>query len=253
MRKSTRDVTTLSRPAHPSKPAPPFDPTHAGTSERIWAGALDRAPDWLPARQSLLVVSPHPDDEVLGVGGLMHMHAHSGQDVTVVSVTDGEAAYPDWTELARVRERELADALVVLGAGRIKVIRVRIPDGQVSEHRDALMTALIPLVVGMPTLIAPYECDGHPDHDATGAVCRDIARLYGLPLVRYPIWAWHHGTPADFGRARWGRFCLTPAARRAKRRAIRCFTSQLRPWGREPIIPRHVVPHFERRYEAVML
>ena len=231
----------------------PFNPTLAGTSERLWAGAFEHAPDWAPPRQALLVVSPHPDDEVLGVGGLMHMHAHSGHDVTVVSVTDGEAAYPDWTDLARVRQQELADAVFVLGSGRINVMSLHVPDGHVSEHRDALMTALVPLVAGTPTLIAPYEFDGHPDHDATGAVCGALARLYRLTLVRYPIWTWHHATPADLGRVRWGRFCLDSAARRAKRRAVRCFTSQLRPWGRDPIIPRHVVRYFERRYEAVML
>ncbi|WP_338337804.1 PIG-L family deacetylase, partial [Xanthomonas citri] len=42
----------------------------------------------------VVVVSPHPDDEVLGCGGLLAMAIASGRQALIVSVTDGEAAYP---------------------------------------------------------------------------------------------------------------------------------------------------------------
>jgi LmbE family N-acetylglucosaminyl deacetylase len=34
----------------------------------------------------LLVIAPHPDDEILGVGGTMARFAHSGGQVTVLTV-----------------------------------------------------------------------------------------------------------------------------------------------------------------------
>jgi LmbE family N-acetylglucosaminyl deacetylase len=240
-------------PQYPAEIAGPFNPAEPGTAERQWDQALHDASEWSPPSQPLLVVSPHPDDEVLGAGGLMRSHALAGRGVIVLSVTNGEAAYPDWTELHRIRRRELHDALYVLGAGTIDTIRLGIPDGHVKDHRLELVEVLCRLIARRPVLVAPYEFDGHPDHDATGAVCCDVAGTHRLTLVRYPIWTWHHATPASFAHCDWGRFLLDEATQRAKSQAIKCFTSQLRPWGRPPIVPNHVLPYFERPYEAFLL
>jgi hypothetical protein len=44
-------------------------------------------------------VTPHPDDEILGAGGLIRACAMAGRKVTVLSVTDGEAADPTQSDL----------------------------------------------------------------------------------------------------------------------------------------------------------
>jgi LmbE family N-acetylglucosaminyl deacetylase len=67
-----------------------------------------------------VVVAPHPDDEILGCGGLLRHAAEQGMEVRVVAVTDGEACYPDehwWTpeRLRSARRAELAAALGELG------------------------------------------------------------------------------------------------------------------------------------------
>src|SRR5690242_503874 len=67
----------------------------------------------------LLVIAPHPDDEVLGAGGLADATVRSGGDVRVVVVTDGEAG-PDATgarNLGAARRAETRRALVALGTG----------------------------------------------------------------------------------------------------------------------------------------
>ena len=43
---------------------------------------------------SVAVVAAHPDDEVLGVGGLLAMTAAAGAPIRLVAVTDGEASHP---------------------------------------------------------------------------------------------------------------------------------------------------------------
>ena len=66
-----------------------------GTPESDWAA-------WAPAHPPLdltrchemIVVAPHPDDEVLGVGGLMSTAAAAGIRVSVVAVTDGGGSHP---------------------------------------------------------------------------------------------------------------------------------------------------------------
>ena len=84
------------------------------TDESAWQRALADAPDWSPPDGPLLIVSPHPDDEVLGAGGLIHAWKILGRRVTVLSLTDGEAAYPQYRRLGQIRRQELKAALQVL-------------------------------------------------------------------------------------------------------------------------------------------
>jgi len=241
------------QPARALDTATPFDPADAGIPESSWLTLLNGRPQWSPADGPLVVLSPHPDDEVLGAGGLIHSWAAAGRPVTIVSVTDGEAAFPKWRGLDLVRREELKGALRKLCLTHVCVVRVGLPDGKVGHHGNKLRNALLALLEPGVTLIAPYERDGHPDHDAVGEVCCDLKRSHGISIARYPVWAWHHTDPALLAGARWGRFPLSFEARRAKARALQCFVSQLQPPQAAPIMPRHVLAHFERPYEAFLL
>jgi LmbE family N-acetylglucosaminyl deacetylase len=238
---------------HTANPIAPFDPADAGTPDDRWVTALATAREWEPTTTGLVVVSPHPDDEILGAGGLIHCWAALGRPVTVVSVTDGEAAFPAWHGLDLIRRDELKGALRKLSLNHVSVLRLALPDGKVAQHVNRLRNALLALLDTSITLIAPFERDGHPDHDAVGEVCVSLSRTHGIPVARYPIWTWHHTDPAAFRDAPWVRFALSLEARRAKARAAECFASQLNPPGLAPIVPRHVLAHFERPYEAFLL
>jgi LmbE family N-acetylglucosaminyl deacetylase len=236
-----------------SPESPAFNPQHPGTKESVWEAALkhERVIE-LPCA-ALVVVSPHPDDEVLGAGGLIRAAAQGGRDVSVLSVTDGESAYPDWCGLDRIRRQEVKDALSLLAPFAVTTQQLSIPDGRVDQHRASLFDAIDRRISSNTLLVAPYERDGHPDHDATGDVCCEIAELRALMLWRYPIWSWHHRMPDHFAGKPWGRFVLDAAATQAKARAISCFRSQMRPLGRAPIVPLHVLPYFTRSYEAFLI
>jgi LmbE family N-acetylglucosaminyl deacetylase len=231
-----------------------FDPALPGTPEGIWLRHLARQEAWSPRPGPLVVVSPHPDDEVLGAGGLMRVWSGRQQPVALVSVTDGEAAFPDRHDLGARRRAELDRALGVLSPSPIHRFRLGLPDGGGRSNIPALREALVFLCEFKPTLIAPFERDGHPDHEAAGEACLEIAREFRLPIARYPIWAWHHGHPRDFEGLRLGRFALDTPTQAAKCHAIECFTSQLAPGEmRAAIVPAHVLPYFGRDFEAFIL
>ena len=229
------------------------DPSIQGTDESSWQSMLDGVPLWAPADGPLLIVSPHPDNEVLGAGGLIYMWRQSGRKVIILSLTDGEAAYPQWKRLGRIRREELRDALQVLSESPPLVVRLGIPDGNVAEHAGKVRGAIMSLLTSSTTLIAPYEHDGHPDHDAAGRICFDMARAHGLAIARYPIWTWHHADPLSLNSRTWGRFPLSERAQAAKADAVRCFPSQLSPYKRAPIVPEHIVRYFARPYETFFL
>lgn len=230
-----------------------FDPAEVGTPEYEWRALLSQSQPWSPAPGPLLVVAPHPDDEVLGAGGLVHSWAMAGHPVTVISVTDGEAADASREDLDRVRRGELRNALRKLSVLHVNVERLSIADGRVLEHKNRLRAAVRERASAEGTIIAPYEHDGHPDHDIVGEVCLDAARADGVAIARYPVWAWHHAKPAALASLRWGVYRLGDAARRAKARAMQCFESQLRPPNGPPIVPPRVLAYFERPYEAFLL
>jgi LmbE family N-acetylglucosaminyl deacetylase len=231
----------------------PFNPADPGTPETAWAQLLHDAPKWSPQRGPLIVAAPHPDDEVLGAGGLIQSWAADAQSVTILSVTDGEAADPQRQGLDLIRRKELRNAMRALTTLHVTIKRVAIPDGKVGDHANRLRNALADHVTANATLIAPYELDGHPDHEIVGRVCVDVARAARVPLARYPVWTWHHTDPTAVKSLRWVRFSLTAAAQRAKAHALQCFESQLRPTSGLPIVPAHVLAYFQRPYEAFVL
>lgn len=92
----------------------------------------------------LLVIAPHPDDEVLFAGGVLERAVKSGQKVAVIIVTNG-----DYTceRDGYLREAESIGALKSLGVSEKDVHFLGYPDGALSklgvlplgamEHRDA--------------------------------------------------------------------------------------------------------------------
>ena len=223
------------------------------TADVLWDKALREQPAWTPGGGKLVVVAPHPDDETLGAGGLLYVCARLRMDTVVISVTDGEASHPEWHGLAAIRRQELSRALEILAGGSMKLVHLGLPDAMVTSHEDILACAIREHLVGIVTLVAPFERDGHPDHDCVGRLCEKLAAAENVTLIRYLIWAWHHSTPEALQSSRWGRFVLDGEAYAAKAHAIECFRSQTeRHFGSE-VVGQHVLNYFRRPYEAFIL
>jgi LmbE family N-acetylglucosaminyl deacetylase len=229
-----------------------MDSRTLGTPDSYWQAELANVPEWKPQAGPIIVVAAHPDDETFGAGGLIHSCASAGQQVAVITVTDGEGARTDLERPGTVRRREMRAALSCLSGRYIQWHRLGMPDGNVISNESVLERAIKTRLPGDATLVAPFELDGHPDHEAVGRVCITLARRRGMPLVRYPIWAWHHTAPGTWQKAEFVKFELSAEAQLAKSRAIRCFASQLDDSTSPPVMPAHVLDYFSRPYEAFL-
>ena len=141
----------------------PFVPLYAGL-----AGLVRRTVATLDVDRPAVVVAPHPDDEVAGVGGIVALHVRSGGPVTVVVCTDGSAsrAVPgDATERAATRRAECEAAQRILGT---RLVWLGVPE---TLHPDAddLAVRLAPHVAGAAIVYAPSRADFHPGHRAVAA------------------------------------------------------------------------------------
>ena len=238
-----------------------------GTDERSWAawpwlgtlagpGPAGAGLAGLARVRSAVIVAAHPDDEVLGAGGLISMLAASRARLRLVAVTDGErshAGHGSAAALARRRIAETGIALRALGAQGTEVIRLGLPDGGLAAREDKLAKTLAPLVAGFDLCLAPWERDLHPDHEAAGRAARLAAS--GV-CYSFPVWMWHWASPAD-PRVPWDRALRVPLAPRTasrKRAAITCFTSQTedRGHGLGPVLSPGMLAHFTRTVEVLL-
>jgi LmbE family N-acetylglucosaminyl deacetylase len=230
-----------------------FDTSVPGMPVTQWADWASHAPEWVPPPAHIVVVAPHPDDETLGAGGLIFSCARRGTRVTVISVTDGEAACPEVPSLDVVRRRELVSAMRILELAPADIFHLGLPDGGLCDREVELDHSLAKCIPDEVVIVAPFELDGHADHDAVGRACQRAARERGLTLVRYPIWAWHRGSAELHMERHSVRFMLSEEAREAKRKAISEHRSQVeeRPGG--AILPKHVLDYFHQPYEVFLL
>jgi LmbE family N-acetylglucosaminyl deacetylase len=250
----------------------------------------------VPPATRLLVIAPHPDDEVLGAGGLMQRVKAGGGSIRIVYLTDGDG-YPegvkqedhvetptakDYLGYGKQRRREARAALVRLGLADAFQTFLGFPDGGLckltrvywSERRAAYRSPytrltrppkaemLVPdtkyrgedlsqelsLIIGdfKPTMIAvPRQEDQHADHCAAwfflADSLTDIRRVHPdfttdviNYIVHFNTWPFEDDGPRldpppglRGGASGWMRLALTPAETRAKRQALRRFTTQM--------------------------
>ncbi|MDZ7620970.1 MAG: PIG-L family deacetylase [Candidatus Competibacteraceae bacterium] len=169
----------------------------------------------------VLVLAPHPDDEVFGCAGAIMRHVAAGDPVTVIVLTDGAGFQGDDLErqnYAAQRRQESRAAAAILGYG----------EPQFWEYRDRELVYGEPLVQRLRDavlaaearwLYAPSPYELHPDHRNLALAALEVARRLGgaLTLALYEI-----GAPLPPNR-----LLDISAVWERKRQAIACFTSQL--------------------------
>lgn len=259
-------ATTADTPGH-TEPADRLI-QGGGTPDSVWladpevAGAAPVTLDSIVAADArLVVIAPHPDDEVLSCGGLMALHAARGGKTLVLAVTDGEASHAgsdQWTPatLGAARRLESADGLRLLASAGTAVLRLGLPDGQLAGLQHELAQRLQALLHIDDVVVVTWQLDGHPDHDAAGAAARSACERVGCKLLEAPVWMWHWSQPGD-QRVPWQRLRalrLPPAVVQAKRAALAAHQSQLQPRANRegpegPVLGAHIVERAARHAE----
>lgn len=112
---------------------------------------------------NILVVAPHPDDEVLGCGGTIRRHVLAGDQVTVAIVTRGTPLFPA-AQVRRVR-REAASAAKRLGIHRLRFLDLPVTTLHlIPEHKLNAVFSKLVAECRPDWVFIPAPGDRHEDH-----------------------------------------------------------------------------------------
>ena len=220
------------------------------TPEAAWLSHLHGLPDWEPDLAPTVVLAPHPDDETLGCGGLIARLRRLDVPVIVVALTDGEGAYADAEGLAAMRVREQNAALATLGVGAENICRLHLPDRLLTDNEDRVYESVLNLVAPNSHLLAPWQADFHPDHEAAGRAAARVAAEKGLELTSYLFWTWHRGSPETLKDVSPVSLQLSRWERDTKLRALAEHASQFQHPDGQPILSDELLAPARRSFEV---
>lgn len=134
-------------------------------------------------KNKVLVIAPHPDDEVLGCGGVMARHADEGAEVCVLVVTRGAPDIFPPEEEEEIRQ-ELRAAHDILGVSSVHFLDFpapkldTIPGYKLADAISGVIRSLQPNIVYLP-----HRGDIHADHLAVYQATLVAARpINGCPV-----------------------------------------------------------------------
>jgi LmbE family N-acetylglucosaminyl deacetylase len=220
------------------------------TPEDAWLPAFVGLADWEPPLLPTVILAPHPDDEILGAGGLIAKLRGARVPVTIVAITDGENAYADSHNLGDIRVVEQTEALCRVGVPKHMIHRLHLPDREISNYEDHLAELLLPFVTADTHLVAPWQRDFHPDHEAVGRAAARAIHAKKVPITYYLFWTWHRGDPRMLEGLEITKLPLSDAELKQKLHALQAYVSQLEHADGQPILSPELLAPAQRAFEV---
>lgn len=187
--------------------------------------------------ERVLVVAPHPDDDVLGAGGTMHKLAAGGTEVVVVIVS--RAQPPRFTrEFGESGVSEARRAHAVLGVAKTIVLDFAIAELDHTPHADVNAALLDVFTEIRPDVVLlPFGGDLFADHQQVALSAIVCARPI-TPYAPAGVYCYETLSQTNWNAPYEPQF--TPTAfvdvaghMEAKVAAMACFSSQLKTFPHE--------------------
>lgn len=129
----------------------------------------------------VLVLAPHADDETIGCGGTLALHAAAGDPVRIVFLTNGAKGDMlqryERDEYISLRRREAEAACACLGI--VDTVFWNHEDRELADTASVLPELAALMKLFRPELIyAPSPLEFHPDHRAAAIFVQEAIRLY---------------------------------------------------------------------------
>jgi N-acetylglucosamine malate deacetylase 1 len=181
----------------------------------------------------ILFVAPHPDDEVLGCGGIIKKYSQSGHPVFVLIMTRGKKELYSEAKIKNIRAEALK-AHKLLGVNDTVFLNFPAPDlDLISTARLSMEILKVVIRFEINTIFLPHRGDIHHDHRAVfnaGLVAsrpsqgNRITNVFSYETLSESEWAAPFSDDAFIPDL----FMNISLTFNTKLEALKCFKSQVR-------------------------
>lgn len=188
----------------------------------------------------ILLLAPHPDDEVLGCGGLIYRLMQDHKELEILFVSDGSASHAECcdipTEAVSLARQKLAlNATKILGLPDDKLHFLDLPDGSIPSNYH------LALPYEPDVILIPHWGEGWPDHLSV----RQIGLRLASPqtqVYEYCVWMWYYNVWHLFSQKPYV-LKMSKEEHSAKLRAIAAYTEPKAPCGKpwSGVLPRSFI------------
>ena len=151
--------------------------------------------------KNILIISPHPDDDVIGMGGTIVTKAHEGSNFTIVYVTNGggsskEGNYTDFSkeEIIKIRKLEAEASLQMLldNPHQAEQIFLDFNSSDLFENPELYTKELNSIIErkNFHEVYLPYKNDRHPTHRAVAQLSLEVIRSKNRKFDIYAYETW---------------------------------------------------------------
>ncbi len=149
--------------------------------------------------EKTLILAPHPDDEVIGVAGLIQHLLSKGKRVEVVIMTGGGKSHSgcckiEEQELIKARRDLSRKAAEILGLPQNDLHFLDYPDGGIAyNHPETERLKTFITEIKPDTIFVPHHGEGWSDHIQTREIGLKLADAH-ISVYEYCVWFWYYNT-----------------------------------------------------------
>ena len=219
-----------------------------------------------PDFSSILILAPHPDDEILGPGGVILQTLQQGGQVHLIYLTDGEGSgvWPDQEEIKRQRIALSEQVCNQLGIPTENITRLHLPDGAVPHCGqtgfDQVVREITQLIETKKpdAVFATHTLDYWPyDHVACAGIAKEAVRQskHKTQLWYYWVWAWYNLRPWQLLKLNFKNTLRVDIRKQLPRKKeltdlyLNSLTSVGKPWS--GVLPKALLRALEQPFEII--
>lgn len=194
------------------------------------------------SEKSVIVFSPHQDDETFACGGMIARKREQGIPVAVTFLTDGRGSHGSdphiQNQIIHIRQQESLTALNILGVNTSEIHFFNQRDGSLSGLNIAARQEVINQISQLlqfyqpGEVYVPHRKDCHQDHEATYNLVKEAISQCKITvdIFQYPVWVFWRSPLfillklQDIAAAY--RFSIT-SVKEKKEKAIAAYPSQI--------------------------
>jgi len=197
---------------------------------------------------NVLIIAPHPDDEVLGCGGMIADLTALGKRTDVLFITEGAASHNGCcsvveSEVGKQRRYLAFQANAILGIPKENLTFLDGKDGKLPREGQADFNAMAQNIARIikdkapDAIFCPHPLEGWSDHIAAselaGAAIALLPREKRPRLYYYCVWFWYSLPLTKALRIDWrkARLLNIQGQYSVKEKAINAYISALAPCG----------------------